>query len=221
MKYHSCKHLKAREQQNLHNTDNLSWLVHTLRCVLLVVFLILIPFFFFLKSIDHLAQGTQSFTKSISCYFLTLLAPGQAASLLLLSTNPSLLTTPQRTPLCFNWLRSWHEKMGEVSVNTTCPISLAFGVTQHFACCRTGLGAFSCELRVISIFTYPVNKGQVQVCWPCQCRNLSPAVGQQFQLPSLLQAQPQEHTSFVFRLQRQHCSHQHSLLTQLCNTWRL
>lgn len=62
--------------------------------------------------------------------------------------------------------------MEEVSVNTTCPIFLGFGITRHFACCRTGLG----KLRVICIFTHPVNKGQVHIYWPCQCRNLSPAV---------------------------------------------
>lgn len=59
-----------------------------------------------------------------------------------------------------------------MSVHTTCPFFLAFGITQHFACCRTALGAFSCKLTVISIFTHPVNKGQVQIYWPCQCRNL-------------------------------------------------
>lgn len=104
--------------------------------------------------------------------------------------------------------------MGEVSVNITCQISFAFGITQHFAGCRTDLGAFTCKLRVMSIFTYPVNKGQVHVYWPCQCRNLSPAVGNSNSSSPLFSRLSHRNTaaaaatSFVFRLETHHCSHQ-------------
>lgn len=120
-------------------------------------------------------QGTRllSVTKTFSCSFLKLLAPGQAASPdpslqppVPRSTNHSMFIAPGRPLFPFNWLGSWHRKIEEVSTNTMCPIFIALSIIQHFAYYRIALGAFSCKLRTINIFyklRYPVRKEQVSI----------------------------------------------------------
>lgn len=102
-----------------------------------------------------------------------------------------------------------------MSVNTTCPIFLAFGITQHFACCGTGLGKLRAFLHIQLIrdkrtFTVHANAGNCHQLWDTA-------------VPAPLSPPGCSHgltAAAVLRLERQHRSHQQPpyLSHQLCHT---